>query len=191
MKANLPISDSKFEQFVNETNADPTLQELEEYVASGWPNSRDEVESSVTPYFNYRDKILLQIILQSFLIYICYPTKHHQQSSVTPRVNLQSLEFQRRSYLTKAQSLPQTVKSTLKKALRNNEDPYLAILALRTTPQKNGMPSPATCLMNRNLRTILPLFNVNKKRRKPKNPKPSVQKINMPKNINHLNPVQQ
>ena len=53
----------------------------------------------------------------------------------------------------------QTVKSTLKKALRNNE----AILALRATPQKNGMPSPATCLMNRNLRTILPSFDANKK----------------------------
>ena len=27
VKANLPISDSKFEQFVNETNTDPTLQD--------------------------------------------------------------------------------------------------------------------------------------------------------------------
>ena len=61
----------------------------------------------------------------------------------------------------------QTVKSILKRALRNNEDPYLAILALRTTPQKNGMPSPATCLMNRNLHTILPSFNADKKRGKP------------------------
>ena len=28
VKANLPISDSKFEQFANETNADPTIQKL-------------------------------------------------------------------------------------------------------------------------------------------------------------------
>ena len=57
VKANLPISDSKFEQFVNETNADPTLQKLKEYVTSGWPNTRDEVVHSVEPYFNYRDEI--------------------------------------------------------------------------------------------------------------------------------------
>ena len=71
---------------------------------------------------------------------------------------------------------------------------YLAILALRTTPQKNGMPSPATCLMNRNLRTTLPLFSVNKKRGKPKKSKTfsaEAKTINMQKNINHFNPVQQ
>ena len=56
VKANLPISDSKFEQFVNETNADPTLQKLKEYVRSGWPNTRDEVVHSVKPYFNYHMK---------------------------------------------------------------------------------------------------------------------------------------
>ena len=71
----------------------------------------------------------------------------------------------------------QMVKSTLNKALRHNKDPYLAILALQTTPQKNGMPSPATCLMNRNLQTILPSFNVDKKRGKPKNPKPSISRL--------------
>ena len=58
----------------------------------------------------------------------------------------------------------------------NSEIRHLAILALRRTLQKNDMPSPATCLMNRNFRTILPSFNVNKKRGKPKNPKPSMLK---------------
>ena len=57
LKANLPISDSKFEQSVNETNADPTLQKLKEYVTSGWPNSRDEIRHSVKPHSNYRDEI--------------------------------------------------------------------------------------------------------------------------------------
>ena len=88
----------------------------------------------------------------------------------------------------------QMVKPTLKKALRNNEDPYLAVLALRTTPQKNVRPSPATCLMNRNLSTILPSFNVNKKRGKPKNPKPSMPKQNYDQHAKEhkaLNPVQQ
>ena len=82
------------------------------------------------------------------------------------------------------------VKLTLKKALRNNQDPYLAILALRTTSQKNGMSSPATCLMNRNLRTILPSFNVNKKQGKPKNPKPSMLKQNYDQHAKEHKPLE-
>ena len=45
----------------------------------------------------------------------------------------------------------QTVKNLLKKA----EDPYLALLAYRTTPLKNGF-SPAELLMGRRLRTTVP-----------------------------------
>ena len=43
----------------------------------------------------------------------------------------------------------QTVKRVLKKALANKEDPYLALLALRTTPISNDSVSPAAKLMGR------------------------------------------
>ena len=49
----------------------------------------------------------------------------------------------------------QTVKKTLRKTKLFNNDPYLAILALRTTPQQKRS-SPAQLLMNRNLRTTPP-----------------------------------
>ena len=49
----------------------------------------------------------------------------------------------------------QTVKKTLRKAKLSNNDPFLAILALRTTPRQKRS-SPAQLLMNRNLRTTLP-----------------------------------
>ena len=49
----------------------------------------------------------------------------------------------------------QTVKKTLRKVKLSNNDPYLAILALRTTPRQK-LSSPAQLLMNRNLRTALP-----------------------------------
>ena len=49
----------------------------------------------------------------------------------------------------------QTVKHSLKKAMVNNEDPALALLALRTTPAKDHI-SPAQKLMGRTLRTNLP-----------------------------------
>ena len=50
----------------------------------------------------------------------------------------------------------QTVKKTLKKALHSGDDPYLALLALHTTPLSHDKPAPATILMNRQLRTTLP-----------------------------------
>ena len=49
----------------------------------------------------------------------------------------------------------QTVKKTLRKAKLSNNDLYLAILAVRTTPRQKRS-SPAQLLMKRNLRTTLP-----------------------------------
>ena len=49
----------------------------------------------------------------------------------------------------------QTVKKTLKKARCCSEDPYLVLLALRTTPEAN-FESPAFVLIKRNPRTLLP-----------------------------------
>ena len=49
----------------------------------------------------------------------------------------------------------QTVKRTLKKAIRNNEDIHLALLSLKTTPLQ-GRPSPAAMFFNRTPRTLLP-----------------------------------
>ena len=55
----------------------------------------------------------------------------------------------------------QTVKKTLNKAFHNSDDPYLALLALRTTPYSAHQPSPAALLMNRDLRTNLPRISSN------------------------------
>ena len=47
----------------------------------------------------------------------------------------------------------ETVKRTIRKALKNGNDPCLALLALRSTPGVDNFPSPAFKLMNRHLRT--------------------------------------
>ena len=49
----------------------------------------------------------------------------------------------------------QTVKNSLKKTMTSNEDPFLPLLALWTTPGKDRL-SPAQKLMGRTLRTIIP-----------------------------------
>ena len=48
------------------------------------------------------------------------------------------------------------VKRTLKKAFESSQDPYLSLLALRTTPVDNKLPSPSQMLFNRQLRDTIP-----------------------------------
>ena len=56
----------------------------------------------------------------------------------------------------------QTVKKTIKKALKNGDDPCLALLSLRSTPGVDNSPSPAFKLMNRHIRTPLPSIRTEK-----------------------------
>ncbi|XP_063592470.1 uncharacterized protein K02A2.6-like [Penaeus indicus] len=51
----------------------------------------------------------------------------------------------------------QTVKNTIDKAKRNNKDPDMALLTLRTTPLDSKLPSPAELLNGRKMRSNLSL----------------------------------
>ena len=57
-----------------------------------------------------------------------------------------------------AESAIKAVKCIFKKAYKMNEDPYLALLALRSAPSTNDILSPAQKLFQRVLRTPLPDF---------------------------------
>ena len=57
-----------------------------------------------------------------------------------------------------AESAIKVVKCIFKKAYKMNEDPYLALLALRSAPSINDILSPAQKLFQRVLRTPLPDF---------------------------------
>ena len=46
---------------------------------------------------------------------------------------------------------------TMKRIMKKNEDPYIALLSYHTTPLENGL-SPGELLMGRKLRTILPIL---------------------------------
>ena len=56
----------------------------------------------------------------------------------------------------KAEKAVQTVENTLKKALYNGRDPYLALLDLRNTPVNDKIGSPVQQLMGRRTKTLLP-----------------------------------
>ena len=57
----------------------------------------------------------------------------------------------------KAESAVKIVKSLFKKALRDNKDPWLALLDYRNTPTEGIGESPAQRLMSRRTRTLLPV----------------------------------
>ncbi len=55
----MPISDDKLKQFVEETAKDPVLQQLGQYVMSGWPDSKQEVKPDCQTYWAFREEISL------------------------------------------------------------------------------------------------------------------------------------
>ena len=53
----MPISDHKLTQFLEETAKDPALQQQTEYVMSGWPTTNKEVKPDCKPYWSFREEI--------------------------------------------------------------------------------------------------------------------------------------
>lgn len=83
----------------------------------------------------------------------------------------------------------QTVKHSLTKALSSEEDPYLALLALRTTPGKDKL-SPARRLMGRTPRTTVPSVKCPLKSSKPEQiPRKTITQYNShARNLPELHP---
>ena len=53
----LPISTERMAMLKNHTERDETLQTLKQVIQRGWPDTRDEVPTSVHPYFSIRDEL--------------------------------------------------------------------------------------------------------------------------------------
>ena len=56
----------------------------------------------------------------------------------------------------------QTIKKSIKKSLKGNNDPYLALLAVATSPDPENNTLPATLFYNHTIRTLLPSVNIKK-----------------------------
>ena len=56
----LPISDERLIEIKVETEADATLQLLEETILQGWPDNKEHVPPQIFPYFSTRDELSIQ-----------------------------------------------------------------------------------------------------------------------------------
>ena len=56
----------------------------------------------------------------------------------------------------------QTIKKSIKKALKGNNELYLALLAVATSPDPENNTLPATLFYNHTIRTLLPSVNIKK-----------------------------
>ncbi|XP_048585750.1 uncharacterized protein LOC116606612 [Nematostella vectensis] len=55
----LRIREERLRQLKKATEMDDTLQTLKSVILKGWPDSRQELPTQVTPYFSYRDELTL------------------------------------------------------------------------------------------------------------------------------------
>lgn len=87
----------------------------------------------------------IQIVSREFIQFAMdWEFKHVTSSPHYPRSN------------GKAESAVKAAKNLLKKAIKDNSDPWLALLDNRNTPTEEMRSSPAQRLMSRNTRTLLP-----------------------------------
>lgn len=56
-KNSLPISQEKLSLFVSKTDEDSTLVQVREFVKSGWPENKNNLDNSVKPFWNLRDSL--------------------------------------------------------------------------------------------------------------------------------------
>ena len=56
----LPIREERIEKIRRETEQDDTLQALKKVIIAGWPEERSELPEQLTPFFSYRDELVVQ-----------------------------------------------------------------------------------------------------------------------------------
>ena len=59
-RANLPVSDERWQQFTHVSADDPLLKQLRTVIQCGWPERKSDVPMSFRPYFDLRDELVVQ-----------------------------------------------------------------------------------------------------------------------------------
>ena len=59
-RANLPVSDERWQQLTHVSADDPVLKQLRTVIQCGWPERKSDVPMCLRPYFDQRDELVVQ-----------------------------------------------------------------------------------------------------------------------------------
>ena len=59
-RANLPVSDERWQQLTHISADDPVLKQLHTVIQCGWPERKSDVPMCLRPYFDLRDELVVQ-----------------------------------------------------------------------------------------------------------------------------------
>ena len=62
-RANLPVSDARWQQVTHASANDPVLKQLRGVIRNGWPERKSDVSECLRPYFDLRDELVVQDVL--------------------------------------------------------------------------------------------------------------------------------
>ena len=62
-RANLPLSDTRWQQVTHASADDPVLKQLRGVIQDGWPERKSDVSECLRPYFDLRDELVVQDVL--------------------------------------------------------------------------------------------------------------------------------
>ena len=59
-RANLPVSDERWQQLTHVSADDPVLKQLHTVIQCGWPERKSDVPMCLRPYFDLREELVVQ-----------------------------------------------------------------------------------------------------------------------------------
>ena len=59
-RANLPVSDERWQQLTHVSADDPVLKQLRTVIQCGWPERKSDVPMCLRPYFDLGDELVVQ-----------------------------------------------------------------------------------------------------------------------------------
>ena len=59
-RANLPVSDERWQRLTHVSADDPVLKQLRTVIQCGWPERKSDVPTCLRPYFDLPDEVVVQ-----------------------------------------------------------------------------------------------------------------------------------
>ena len=128
------VTADTLERIRTETSKDPVLSILNSVTMTGWPDERKSVPEEIRGFWSYRE---FSRFARDNGFALVKSSPYHSRGN------------------GQVESAVKIAKNILKKS--REEDPYIALLAYRNTPQQDHVYSPAQRLISRRLRDLIPM----------------------------------